>query len=301
MKGDALLFIAIFVFIFILWVYEGGPTHPISFSGPYITPVTNVGQTSTGYGPTNTSAGSAIWQSVTSSFHSNSQSYYGNSSGGNASARIDVHLNGGNTGATNVDQEYVMIRSNANVNVDITGWKLVSEKTGVSATIPRGTEVAEVTGPTDIILKSGDTAYVTSGFSPTQDSFRETKCTAYLDATNIFSPSLSTYRCPSPIDELTQFYNGDAQKYDQCANYVRSISNCRLPNYTPQGTPSACTDFAYSHFSYNGCLSRHRSDSDFAGTTWRVFLGQKKELWRSSNDTIDLVDASGNIVDTYSY
>ena len=34
MENDAWFFIGVFVFIFIIWISVGGPTHPISFTGP---------------------------------------------------------------------------------------------------------------------------------------------------------------------------------------------------------------------------------------------------------------------------
>ena len=50
MRTDLWLYFGIIIFFFILWVYSGGPAHPISFAGPYITPITDVGVSSTGYG-----------------------------------------------------------------------------------------------------------------------------------------------------------------------------------------------------------------------------------------------------------
>ncbi len=51
MQNDAMFIIGLFVFFFLLWAFSGGPSRPISFAGPYITPITNEGQTQAGYGP----------------------------------------------------------------------------------------------------------------------------------------------------------------------------------------------------------------------------------------------------------
>src|ERR1035437_2472587 len=34
MQHDAFFFIGVFVFIFLIWVATGGPTHPLAFTGP---------------------------------------------------------------------------------------------------------------------------------------------------------------------------------------------------------------------------------------------------------------------------
>lgn len=49
MKADAFFVIACLIFIFIAWIATGGPSRPISHSGPFITPVTAPGEESQGY------------------------------------------------------------------------------------------------------------------------------------------------------------------------------------------------------------------------------------------------------------
>jgi hypothetical protein len=307
MKNDAFLFVGIIIFLFVLWVYTGGPTKPISFAGPYITPVTNVGGESEGYG-----AGSSGSNYTTS----NSGSFWGSwgkgSSGGSttdvpAANRSPyagkITLGGGNPGASDARQEYLTLQSQANTDVSITGWQLVSTKTGAHATIPKGVELANYSSsdPSSIVLSSGNLAIVTTGTSPVDDSFRETMCTGYLDSNGRFSPSLSN-RCPSPLDELDRIYGGDARKYDQCSDYISTLSSCRVPNSNvPSGTSSSCRNFAESNLNYRGCISEHRNDADFRGSTWRIFLEESRELWRRSNETIQLLDANGKVVDQYSY
>lgn len=49
MKADALFVIACLFMIYVAWIVTGGPTRPISKTGPYITPITRSGEESQGY------------------------------------------------------------------------------------------------------------------------------------------------------------------------------------------------------------------------------------------------------------
>jgi hypothetical protein len=51
MQSEGAFFLVLLGFLFILWVYTGGSSKPISYSGLYITPITGLGQTQVGYGP----------------------------------------------------------------------------------------------------------------------------------------------------------------------------------------------------------------------------------------------------------
>ena len=50
MKNDALFFAGILLIIFVTWVATGGPSRPVSWAGPFLTPL-GPGQTGgEGYG-----------------------------------------------------------------------------------------------------------------------------------------------------------------------------------------------------------------------------------------------------------
>lgn len=49
MKADVFLVLASILFIYVAWIVTGGPNHPISKAGPYITPITRSGEESQGY------------------------------------------------------------------------------------------------------------------------------------------------------------------------------------------------------------------------------------------------------------
>lgn len=303
--NDFFLFLGILVFLFVLWIYNGGPNNPISFAGPYITPVTNIGDVQEGYG-----ASANYYRSKEAKA---TGSLWGSWFGGGSADAIPaanrspyagkVTLGGGNAGARETREEYLTIRSESDTDISISGWQLASTKTSARATIPQGSLVANYgsSGSSAIVLNARNEAIVTTGKSPIGESFRETKCTGYLDTNSRYSPSLRN-ACPSPTDELKDFYVGDARRYDQCLDYVRSLSSCRVPSgNAPSGTAASCKNFVESALTYKGCVAAHRDDADFRGSAWRIFLGQSKQLWRQSGDTIQLLDANGKVVDQYSY
>lgn len=288
------------LFIFVAWVYTGGPNKPFSFSGPFITPITDVGQTQVGYGDSNIPFN-----------HYDNGSTWGNTKdtsipASQRSARTgEVRISSGNLNSTDTRSEYLVLRSDSSSDVSITGWRLVAAKAGVNVTIPSGTLIAQKGGVlsrnlTSIVLKPNTEAYVSTGVSPVENSFQETKCTGYLNANNAFNPFLSS-RCPAPIDDLKEEYGGNATLYDKCSSYVNSIGSCRVPNADGTDIPNSCRNFVEGRLNYDGCLSAHRSDDDFTGDRWRIFLDERHELWRNSGDTITLLDANGKIVDQYSY
>ncbi|MES2225473.1 MAG: hypothetical protein V4480_01550 [Patescibacteria group bacterium] len=311
MKSDFVLFLAILIFIFVLWLYTGGPTHPISFAGPYLTPVTTSGGQSQAYGNPSDLSGGSFLHSLSSGF-GKSGSLGGDTSGSSNISSVPagdqspyagkVHINGGDPSATSVRQEYLALQSaSGSGNINITGWQLVSTQSGAQAVIRAGERIPDVSSESSIVLNPGDEAIVTTGQSPYRStSFKENKCTGYLDSSS-YSPSLSTSNCPAPIDELGDFYSGNANHYDDCADYVRTLSSCRVPGTSPQGTPSFCRDFVRDRLDYSGCVDGHKNDADFVGDTWRIYLDENKQLWRSDNDTIRLLDQNGKVVDQYSY
>lgn len=285
MKNDLIFVLGIFALIFILWVYTGGPSRPISFAGPYLTPLTSPTDESEGYG--------GSWWGM------------GNSDGveyGPAQENGPVRLGSGNVSATDEDEEYVTIYNDSDVSVSITGWRLVSERSGASAIIPTGERVARDSGRADIVLFPGEEAIVVTGDSPTRTSFAETRCAGYLDNSSgsRFYPSLRT-SCYAPIDELSRYYGGSATRYDRCAEYVESLPMCREARSVPRNVPDSCEDFVDDRLSYRGCIDAHAADADFFVGSWRVFLGEGRQLWRSDGESIVLIDAAGNVVDRYTY
>lgn len=315
MKGDGIFFIGILAFFFILWFATGGPTRPISFAGPYITPITDVDTVQEGYGEGGTvdfrsgyGSGGSIWSNITSltNIENTLAGLQRDSSEirafGEASPyRGQVSVSASGVGSNKADQEYVTIRVSGSQNVDITGWRLISGASGKGARIPEGAALprsGRINDTDRIILKPGEEAIVVTGESPNGVSFKENMCTGYLAKNQAYYPSLQN-QCPAAYDEFDRFFTGNELRDDKCYALMRSTPICTTPRDT--GTSNACSRLIDDYLTYNGCVEKHRYDSRFAGRTWRVFLERDSELWKSSRDAVKLVDTEGKTVDLYTY
>lgn len=327
MKNDALFFLAILLFIFVAWVATGGPKRPISFAGPFITPITNTGQEQRGYGS---------WQER---FESESNWWSGNWSGFKDDARspnesirktqddladaqrklqearlfgtpsvyrdvVTLSASSGALASEDPDEEYltITVSGRAEGAIPMSGWRLVSVRTGNSVALPAAAPVfrsGSVNQTYPLTLNPGERAIVSSGRSPVGVSFRENACVGYLAERQDFVPQLRS-SCPSPMDDFERFYNGAASDYQSCRAAVESAPRCAMPSRG--GASSACYQFMREHYTYNGCLTYHANDQDFFGSTWRLYLGKNRgDLWPSRNETIKLLDAAGNTVAIYTY
>ncbi|MDB5264952.1 MAG: seg [Parcubacteria group bacterium] len=295
MGNDFLLFVGILIFFFVLWFASGGPTKPISFAGPYITPITDVGDVQSGYDD-------GTWKGFGGFWNGNDEAI----SGSVSSYRDQVYLDTSSDGVdgTRANTEYLTIEvsSSAANDVSLSGWRLVSDKTGTNVIIPQGRETprtGNVNQTGAIVLHPGDRAIVSTGSSPIGVSFRENACVGYLGDSDEFTPELYN-SCPSATDEYYDYYDGNTDKDTKCSDYVNTVDRCETPRVS-SSLSRACKDFVSDHLNYNGCVKEHGDDRDFKGDTWRVYLGQRNELWKSSNETIRLVDPSGKTVDLVSY
>ncbi|HEX8591602.1 MAG TPA: lamin tail domain-containing protein [Candidatus Paceibacterota bacterium] len=206
--SEAWFVVAIFLFAFVLWVSTGGPSRPISFSGPFITPITDVGDTQEAYGDMgswgvdDSSPNSSFWSTRT--FFGRFEGTLNEDNDIGAAppvGRVLIAEGASDPTESDVTREQITIRAEGGA-VDITGWRLVSSR-GDEAVIPRAANGMA------ILLQAGDEAVVTTGSS--------------------------------------------------------SRGNAR------------------------------------DGVLWRIFLGQRRELWRNNSDTIELIDRTGRTVDIYSY
>ena len=152
----------------------------------------------------------------------------------------------------------------------------------------------------DIVLTPGERAIVISGQSPVGASFRENKCIGYFSTFQTFIPSLPQ-NCPVPSKELSSNYGADYIRDAVCIDYVAKIPRCKVTLSPPTTISGVCQSFVIKYLNYNGCVDAHRSDSDFESTTWRVYLGRSKPLWRAKHELVKLLDAQGKTVDAFSY
>ncbi len=202
-------------------------------------------------------------------------------------------------------QEYVAIRdsSGSGESIPVTGWTLKSSATNATVTIPQGTYLfytATVNTESNIYLNNGDTLYLVSGISPNGASFKTNKCSGYLSQFQTFVPYLNTY-CPLPrYENLSSIPKTPAN--DQCLDYIDSMSSCRIQTDSlPANFGYECTNFIYNKVNYASCVDTHRSDSDFYGNEWRVYLKHVGSIWKKEREKITLYDSQGKIVDTISY
>jgi len=302
------MLLGIFVFIFIAWIATGGPARPISFAGPYITPVTDVGERSEGYG--------SIGDTTIGKFYSDTI-YGGNNylspnelqgqlndikeDAADSTYKNSVQISGGRFGGEDEDDEYVTLTTSGNTSVDITGW--VIRSSSKKAVVPQGKLIAWSNGSgalINIVLSPGETAYINTGKSPLNTSFKENACSGYLGARYDFTPSISYNACPSPEDELRTFYTGDANSYVACKTYLENTSG-ECGDTSGGVAPSSCRLFIAERLNYSGCLIGHQNDTNFILDTWRIYLNERDPLWRGRDATLRLYDSSGNLVDVYEY
>lgn len=299
--SDFVYFLGIIIVIFAIWVASGGPERPISFAGPFLRPITTTATTAQPYGDPN-------------QFHSIQGTSWIPTLGGSSNTNVSgdyseyrgaISLSRDTAGArsTKADTEYITIQTSYGLTspVSLTGWKLVSSETGINATVPQGAELlrsGKVNTLSNITLRQGDQLIVSSGRSPVGVSFKENMCTGYLGERQPFTPSMYL-SCPSLSGDYARFEDSDDY---ECMNYLRSFNACSTkPSYDSGNPSSSCEDFADEYGNYNGCVKAHENDSDFLSSVWRVYLGQKNDLWKNERETILLLDASGKTVDAISY
>jgi len=313
---DAWFFIGVFVFIFLIWIAVGGPTHPISFTGPALKEPGALGggtylqlpRASFGIGGSEVSLpGSSNGTHILGTSGS-LPSFVGGSTFGDPSPYRDMvsisHYVSGAGSAFPINESLeVSVRQNAGIPVDLSGWVLMSDATGNVATIPGGTEVpisGVVNAMQNIVLDPGERATIISGRSPIGTSFRENKCIGYLSAFQHFSPSLPQ-NCPLPSEELALFYGAGYLRDNVCIDYVHTLSRCKVVLSLPTTISSACQNFVVKYLNYNGCVDAHKNDADFEGDTWRIYLGRFSALWRTKYEIVKFLDINGKTVDAFSY
>ncbi len=316
MEHDAWFFIGVFIFIFLIWIATGGPLHPIAFTGPTLAlPGALGGGTylSLPRAPFNVSGNdvSLPGSSGSSDLSGNSNSlpvFTGGTAFGTPSPyRGKVFMNHyvSGAGSTDPNNEYIQIRvaQDAGIPVDLSEWTLVSDASGASISIPKGTEVptsGTVNAAQDIILTPGEQALMISGRSPIGASFRENKCIGYFSTFQTFSPSLPQ-NCPTGSNELATFYGADYIRDASCIDYVNKISRCQVVLSPPVTVSGSCQSFLVKYLNYNGCVDAHKNDTDFMGDTWRVYLGRTNSMWRTQHEIVKLLDINGKTVDAFSY
>jgi hypothetical protein len=191
----------------------------------------------------------------------------------------------------------VTLRNNAgDASIAITGWKLKSNRNGV--TIPHGVRLYHTT-PTpleNIELRKGETATIYTNSSPLGGgaNFLLNKCTGYLGTGYPFNPSLPL-SCPKPAKHDIETFTG------QCQDYILRLRSCQIGDAgVPQTAgDSSCRSYIASTLNYEGCVKRYQNDADFWSREWRIWVGQS--FLDPLHDRVLLLDSNGKIVDSYTY
>lgn len=327
LRADFFFFLAILVFIFAAWVATGGPNRPISFAGPFITPISTYGEEQNAYGgsiwdwtpdsdgswfhwtpitvrTSEDSAQQELWKTQDTLTDLQKELQDARLFGTPSVYRGKVSLSASRSvlGQTDESLEYVTISVSGKENVNISGWRLVSTRTRASATIPNGVtlyKTGRVNQTSPIILSPGERAIVSTGRSPVGVSFKENSCIGYLEDPQDYTPRLSG-SCPTPLSDFERFYDGANKDYQQCRDTVSRLPRCETPS-SRSGMSSSCYDFVRDHLTYNSCTTFHANDRNFWGNNWRVYLGKSDDLWPERNDTLKLLDANGHTVAIFSY
>lgn len=217
-----------------------------------------------------------------------------------------VTFKAGSAKATDPQKEYVVVTLNPSAPepITVTGWKIRSHVTKRTATISEGARLLkEYDDKTSepIRLYPGETAYLTTGENPLRISFKENMCTGYLAEYGTFTPAL-TKRCPLASDELldTSIKSTDGE----CYAFADDVARCEaIPSEELRHADlsSSCTSFVKYTLTYEGCIDDHLNDTLFAKGDWRIFFEREGELWRSTNEILQLLDAEGRVVALLQY
>ncbi|MDO8593940.1 MAG: hypothetical protein Q7R93_00280 [bacterium] len=215
--------------------------------------------------------------------------------------------------STAVDQEYVVIQASPENtgSVPITGLTIQSVVSFNKQSIPRGWTLIfppTMTGGGDLVsLKPGERAYLISGHSPfggsagfpgIQNSFQLNLCTGYFEQGTSFSPGLPL-QCPRPTDDPLPLPPNALS--DDCYDYLSSIPTCMVPSPIPVYLDGSCQAHVTSRINYGQCVKYYKDSPDFYQGEWHLYLGRSTPMWRDRKEAIQLVDANGKIISSYTY
>ncbi len=210
--------------------------------------------------------------------------------------------------ATHPADEYLILsaaRSNT-APINITGWSLASMISNEVHYISGGAKIfamGEINNAEPIYLAPGETAIVSSGYSPVGVSFKTNMCTGYLNSTQYFEPPLEN-TCPIPATVLPATPHNITTFGDACISFVETFPRCSYLTTTTRGIGSLaplCQEALKRMFTYTTCVEQNKNAAGFSGDTWRVYLGSATEVWRNEHEIIRLADENGKTVDVVNY
>jgi len=183
-----------------------------------------------------------------------------------------------------------------NEAINLAGWRLRSAR-GIFY-LPVAVEVFDplnYSAPQNIVLKNSGQIKIYFTESRLGLSFRLNKCAGYLESLYHFNPALPK-DCPVLAKEPG--VNGLTQA---CRNYLDSLGTCEYPSGNPPIPPDdyACREFL-NNVNYEGCFARHKNDSDFLASEWRLFFPGMADFLVGQG-TVELIDPAGRVVSERGY
>lgn len=219
--------------------------------------------------------------------------------------RGKVTLSAADARESAASREYLVIEASGwnGDDIPLAGWSVQSMLTNARVLIPNSATahlLGAVNPVAPVMLPPGGSIVLATGASPAGVSFRENRCTGYLEQMQHFEPALAN-ACPSPREALPLNAMNIRQYGEACIEYVDALPPCQFVDRVPSSLPVSCQLFVANTFSYNGCVATYRRERDFNLDSWRLYLGLGVEQWRNTHDIIRLVDADGRTVDSITY
>lgn len=180
-----------------------------------------------------------------------------------------------------------------NGSVDITGWKIKSEKKGETI-IGKGYALPQVDAAlSNILLGGGESADITVGLSPLAGNFQVNNCFGWLSG--VYSLDYSMNYCPKV--ELQDLAGLDSA----CQDLILRASSCNTPSDDILNKQtSQCRVWVEKNLNYSACVAKHSNGSDFY-KSWQIYTGNNNPIFDSLHDKIELYDKSGKLIDSYEY
>jgi hypothetical protein len=206
------------------------------------------------------------------------------------------------TSSLDGSKEYIRLSASRKIDtpIDITGWKIVSDRTNNQVTIPSGTNLYRPNSQyvrSNILLDKNATVYINTGESPVSTSFKVNICSGYHEQFNYFNPRISL-RCPYPDADIVGV--PDTIPNEACLEYIDRMPRCKIQTTEiEQVLGNDCNTYIYQKVNYPTCVDNHSTDDNFYKNEWRIFLERRHPLWRKSKETLNLYDNVGKLVDTY--
>lgn len=199
--------------------------------------------------------------------------------------------------AVTANADTVVLAENIGSNdaaVNITGWKLVSNKD--SYLIQRAAKTYRTAGAqlANVTLANGQSAYVYGAASAVGANFMGNSCMGYLSSQYSFVPKLAG-SCTRPAKNEIATFSG------ACQDYILSLKSCQAGNPNDGRIPSddsACRSFV-ANLNYDGCVRTRQADEKFYTNAWNLWAG--KRFLDPLHDRVLLLDANGKLVDWYVY